>query len=330
MPPKPQKGSALGIIAPAGSGAKVSKARWQRALSWFESHGLSVVTGDCVFSKYFHTTSNAEARATEIMEMFERPEVSVIIAAMGGSTSQQILPFLDFQLIANNPKVFVGFSDITSLTSAIHRCCNMVTFYGPVFATFSQPDLPEFTTKNFHMLIFNGSSHHLIGASSKWADDQWYLEKEDRPRRWNINRGWRIIKGGCAVGPAHAAHLGTLLLLVGTEYMPNLDGVILFVEGDESEDTATVERYFTQLSQIGTIGKLKGLVVGRYPRSVGFNKSDTLERIILDSTCGLDIPIISEVDIGHTDPLFTVPNGIASKIDTEQRTIEFLTPAVKW
>ena len=169
------------------------------------------------------------------------------------------------------------------------------------------------------------SPSQKIAASVSFSDNAWYTNDQ---MIFQINPGLSVYRKGRAKGIAIGGNTGTLLLLAGTEFWPNLSGKILFLEEDESENPKTVERLFTHLRQIGAFRKLAGLVVGRFPSVVGFKANDSFEMILDDALVGYDFPVITGADFGHTDPLFTIPIGINCEIDTDPVRIEFLEPAV--
>ena len=135
-----------------------------------------------------------------------------------------------------------------------------------------------------------------------------------------------MFRRGQAEGIIVGGNLGTLLLLVATEYMPDLDGKILFVEEDEDETPMTVDRLFTQLRHVGAFGRIAGLVIGRFPASVGFSDQDSLTMILDEALAGYDVPVLYDVDFGHGDPIFTFPIGGRCRLDASNRTLRLLPP----
>jgi muramoyltetrapeptide carboxypeptidase len=137
------------------------------------------------------------------------------------------------------------------------------------------------------------------------------------------------LRSGTARGRIIAGNLGTMLLLAGTPYWPDLRGAILCVEEDENETPATVDRCFTQLRHLGVYDVIAGLVVGRFPPTVGFSKEDSLEEILLTATRGCTFPIGIDFDFGHWDPIFVLPNGVQAELSvTETARLTILEPAV--
>lgn len=328
---KPKKlniGDMIGVVAPANSARFISRDNWNLAVSRFEGRGFNLKFGKHINDLHGHTAGTAKERADDLMAMFLDKDVKAIMAIYGGYNSHQLLEYLDFEAIKANPKIFIGFSDVTSLNNALFTKAGLVNFSGPAFVTFTQPDLPEFTERYFNQFLLEGKNGIQIEPSDEWADDAWWQDEVYSGRKWKENPGWNILKSGRAEGVVIGGNVGTMLLLAGTPYWPDLDGKILFVEDDEEESTQTIDRYFTQLRQMGVYDKIKGMVIGRFPSSVGFKDGDSLKMIIDDALRGYDMPIISEVDFAHTDPLITFPIGCRCSINTDAAEIRFLEAGV--
>ncbi len=194
--------------------------------------------------------------------------------------------------------------------------------------TYGKPVVPDFTWKHFGKVVMTPEIPFRLTASREYSDNPWYMEPE-KQMRFESNPGWKIYRKGKAEGAIIGGNLGTMLLLAGTKYWPNLRGKILFVEDDEAESSKTMDRLFTQLRQMGAYDLITGMVVGRFHRNVKFNESDSMEMILDESLNGYKFPVITGVDFGHTDPLITFPIGIKCRMDTKKPEIVFLERAVK-
>ncbi|MNL03400.1 putative murein peptide carboxypeptidase [compost metagenome] len=140
--------------------------------------------------------------------------------------------------------------------------------------------------------------------------------------------GLQVFRPGQASGFALGGNIGTMLLLAGTPYWPDLKGKILFIEEDEGENPQTMNRMFTQLRQMGVYEQITGMVIGRFAERVGFEESDSLEMILEDALKGYHFPVFTGADFGHTDPLMTIPQGISCSLDTAKLEIRFNEVAV--
>jgi len=233
----------------------------------------------------------------------------MVMSVFGGFNSHQLLEHLDFEAVSASQKAFIGFSDVTSLNNAIWSQAGLLNFSGPAFVTFCQPELPEYTERCFDQMLVEGAPYVIISSSERWAEDAWHRMPEIGPREWKANPGWDVIKAGKAEGTALGGNLGTLMLLAATRYWPDLTGAILFLEEDDEESPATIDRNLTHLRQMGTFDQISGLVLGRVPTKVGFEPDDSLRMVVEEATRGYDFPVLAEADFAHTDPFFTIPIG---------------------
>jgi muramoyltetrapeptide carboxypeptidase len=287
-----------------------------------EKMGFSVRVAEHATARHGHTAGTIEDRVSDIHAMFSDAEVRAIITTIGGFNSNQLLEYLDYDLIARNPKILMGYSDITALLLAIHKVTGLVTFLGPaIMPQFGEAaGLHRYTRKCFHTVLMESTLPIELTPSHLSIHEQLHWDIEDtRPRLEEPHPGPRILKDGVATGPIIAGNLGTMLALASTRYFPDLDGVILCIEDDEEESPSTIDRFLTQLRHMGAFGRIAALVAGRFHPSVGFSDRDTLKDIVLTATEGYDIPIAVDFDFGHTDPMFTLPNGVQAHVDFCER-----------
>lgn len=321
-PKRLSPGDAIGIIAPADSASYIYPQVWEIGVRKLRSKGFELAFGKNIRRMHGHTSGTIQERVDDLMEMFSNPKIDAIMCVWGGHNSNQLLEYIDYDVVRKNPKIFIGYSDITALNTAFLVKSGLVTFSGPQFITFCQPELPRYT-ENIFDAVLGGSDPVTVKPSTEWAEDFWWQKENLGPREWKPNPGWRVMKPGIAEGEAIGGNLGTLLLLAGTEYWPDFTETILFVEDDDSESTNTIDRYFTQLRHTGVFSKIRGLVIGRFPSKVGMTEIDSLEMIVRDATRGFDFPVISEVDFAHTDPVITIPIGVQCRMDTSRSEIVF-------
>lgn len=323
-----EKGSSIGIVASGNPITRAGEETIQRGYSRLKEMGFKIVEASNLRKQYGHAAGTVQERAESINQFFANPKIDGIMAFWGGFQSHQLLEYLDYKLIKQNPKVFVGFSDTTALLNGIYAKTGLVTFLGPAGITFAKPDLPEYTKRCFEQILVEGKAQLKLQASKEYSDNEWWMHPEKK-MLFNPTKGWKTYNKGVAEGTIIGGNVGTLLLLMGTPYFPDLKGKILFVEDDEDEKPQTVDRFFTQLRQSGVFDKVKGLVIGRWHTKVGFSENDSFEMVLEDALRGYDIPVLYDVDFGHTDPLLTIPLGIRSKLDAGKREITYLESSVK-
>lgn len=324
-PARLQEGDTIGIIAPSAPVAAFCPGRLQRGVTELKKQGFKVKLGKHVTERYKHTAGTIQQRTEDFHAMFGDDEVKAIICTIGGYNSNQLLEYLEYGLIKQHPKIFIGYSDITALLNAIYAKTGLVTYLGPAL-------LPQFgeyggtlpyTWEYFKKTLMENDDI-TVEASRQWTDEFTPWDKEDnRPREMRPNDGIKTLKPGAVSGPVVGGNLGTFLLLNGTPYMPDVEGTILCVEEDEVESPSTVDRFFTQLRHIGTFEKIKGMIIGRFHSKVSFNEKDSLEDIIEEATKGYDLPILYDLDFGHTDPMITIPIGGQCQLDAASRKITF-------
>lgn len=323
---KPQKlkeGDYIGIVAPAASASLISRKILNLAKKNLESLGFNVLYGKNIFRYNKLSIENIEERIEDLHQMFVSKKIKAIMAVIGGYTSNQLLPFIDYKLIKKNPKIFIGFSDITAIQNAIFTKTGLVTFSGPCFATLAQTHPPfNFELNYFKKILIEGETNIKLETSKFWADDEWWKTPE-KPRKLKKNTGWRIIKNGKAKGVIIGGNLSTFLLLLGTPYCPSFRNKILFIEEDPCMNKGMVERMITQLVQVPEFSQIKGLVVGRFGEKTGLTSVEE-KNLLKKLTYNFDIPVISNVDIGHTSPMITFPIGGECKIDTKDPSIMFV------
>ncbi len=324
--PRPlPKNATLGVIAtssPIHEGSEELIARGYRRL---RERGFEVIEAANCRNDHGHTAGTIQERVDALHTFFEDPAIDGIISFWGGLQTHQLLEYLDWELIQKHPKPLVGYSDLTVLTNAITFMTGLVTFSGPAVITFAKPTFFDYSWQYFEQLLITGGERLRYQPSPVTSDNAWY-ERDDNKMIEKPAPGWRCYRPGEATGPIVGGNLGTLLLLAGTRFWPDLKGCILFVEEDEAENSGTIDRMFTQARQMGIFEEIAGMVVGRFPAAVGFTEEDTLEMILDDSLKGSDFPVLLDVDFGHTDPLLTFPLGVRCRLDAERKHLELVEP----
>jgi len=273
-----------------------------------------------------HSAGTIKERVKSLHTFFRRKDIHAIMSFWGGFNTHQVLEYLDFDLIQKNPKILIGYSDTTTLLTAITKKTGLITFNGPAVITFAKPSLPDESIHSFMSLLVDGVSEYNYPTSKRYTDNQWWLEDK---MNFEVNEGLKSFSSGKATGEIAGGNIGTLLLLAGTNYWPNMIGKILFVEDDEAENPKTIDRFFTQLRQMGVFEQINGMVVGHFARCVGLSENDSLHMILKDALQGYKFPVITEFDMGHTDPMHTIPIGGKVEIDGTKLKVKMIEPVVR-
>lgn len=315
-PEKLKIGEEVRIIAPSRSMKILNEEIKNTANQRFLDLNLKLSFGKHIYESDDFNSSSIESRLDDLHLAFSDKNVKAIITVIGGFNSNQLLKYIDWELIKNNPKIFLGYSDITALNNAIFAKTGLVTYSGPHYSTFGQKLYFDFTLEYFQKCLMTNDPFE-IKSSDSWSDDPWYLDQNKR--ELIANPGHLIINHGKAEGTILGANLCTFNLLQGTEYFPDLDGSILFIEDDYETVPHTFDRDLQSLIHLPNFNKVKGLVIGRFQKKS--KMSDELLKKIIKTKKELEgIPVITNVDFGHSDPKITFPIGgtvklIADKIN---------------
>ena len=317
IPKKLKNGDEIRIVAPSRSASILSEEGIRFAKDRLENLGFTVTFGKNVFESDIQSSTSIEQRIEDLHAAFEDANVKGILTVIGGFNSNELLPYIDYDLIKKNPKVFCGYSDITAIATAITTQTGMVTYSGPHFSSFQMKKGQAYQTEHFMKCLMHDTPY-VVQASVEWSDDAWYLDQENR----NFEKSaWKTYTPGVATGQLWGGNLCTLNLLQGTKYMPRIENAILFVEDDEMTIPETFARDLTSLLQ--NTQSLNGLVIGRFQRASNISEEQLL--FILDKHPLLkEIPVLYDVDFGHTQPLFTFPIGGEVQLDASESQLELI------
>ena len=287
IPDKLKPGDEVRVIAPARSASDID----ERVLDWakaaLESLGLKVTFSKNAFSRNQRGCPTDDEKVEDLHEAFMDENVKCILAAIGGFNSNKLLGKIDWQIIKDNPKTFGGFSDITVLNHAILAKTGLVTYAMPNFYCFGLPPEADYSLEYFRRCLMKKS-----------------------PRRSQPNSGPDIIQSGTTSGTVLGGNLCSLDLPNGTDYFPKVAGDIILCIEDDSYDSIpeTVERNIQSLMQQPFFRQVKAILIGRF-QAESRATDDVIGDIILSKNIAADIPVIANLDFGHTDPKFTYPVG---------------------
>lgn len=308
-----KEGDTIGIVSPAS--AIFESEPYQIAKESFEAMGLKVKFGKFTESRYGHLAGTDEERAEEFNDMFRDRDVKAVIALRGGAGSARILDKIDYEAIRKNPKIFIGYSDITAIHLAVFKKTGLVTFHGPVAVS----SWNSFAYEYFRKLLFDGEAITYTNPKNKGDE---LTQTSNRIR---------TITEGTAKGELLGGNLSVVTSIMGTPYFPtDWKNKILYIE-DIGEHIYAVDRMMSQLELGGVLKQISGFVFGKCngcdPGGNGYG-SLTLEEVIDHYLKPLNIPAFSGAMIGHIDDNITLPNGIEAEIDAGIGSIHLLSPAV--
>ncbi|GAA0552181.1 MULTISPECIES: S66 peptidase family protein [Rheinheimera] len=300
-------GDTVALVSP--SKATDNKIDLQIATEVMQALGLKVKTGQHLASRRGHLAGTDLERASDINAMFADKEVKAIICLRGGSGAARVLPLLDYNLIRNNPKILLGYSDITALHNAIHAQTGLVTFHGPN----GTGSWNSFNADQFRRVFFDRELMHyqnVIDAKDELA-----------PRQ---NRTITIT-GGKVQGELIGGNLTVLTALAGSPYLPDFSGKILFVE-DVEEAPYRIDRMLSTLKLMGALDKIAGFIFGECTdcRPSGGYGWLTMDQIFDDHIKPLNIPAYRGAMIGHIKQQFIVPVGGRVELDADAGNFRLL------
>lgn len=313
IPPKLKPGDTIRVIAPSGS----YMSPWIRedykvaAKKKLEQLGFNVTFGKHLQEVDDFMSSSVEHRLEDIHDAFADPAVRMISCARGGFNANQLLTYLDYDLIRKNPKILCGFSDITALSNAIYAKTGLVGYSGPNYYQFGQAEGLDYTLSYFMQCLMQDAPY-MVEASSAWMD----ADKGKRDTLQTMtNAGLVVINEGQAEGTLLGANLCTFNLLQGTAFFPDIRDAVLCIEDDDFESQPiNFDRNLQSLLHQPQFASVRGLLIGRFQLASGMT-DDFLRQIVQTKQELKNMPIIANVDFGHTQPLITFPIGGKVRID---------------
>lgn len=287
-PPCLKQRDRIGVIAPAGP---VERPEILPGIALLESLGFEVLESPHLYDRQGYLAGDDQSRLNDLHAMFRDEKIKAIFCARGGFGTLRIIDRIDFGLIRDNPKITVGYSDITALLLAIHKKSALITFHGP-----NLRDLGQNRNRNLEALlklVCSGGSMNL-----------------DFPQG-------REIKGGRATGKLLGGNLSLICHLVGTPYMPSLRGALLFIE-ERGEPLYRIDRMLTHLKLSGLLGGCVGLMAGSFEKC---GDAASIELLLKERLSDLDIPVVGGLQVGHGKENIPIPIGARATLDTGKMSL---------
>jgi muramoyltetrapeptide carboxypeptidase len=294
LPRRLRYGDTIGVVAPA---SPFDIEQLYRGVSLLESAGFNVRTPKNIFLRSGYLAGPDAQRADLLMELFDDRVVKAIVCARGGFGSLRLLPLLDFDRIRKQPKILVGFSDVTALLAAIYARCGIVTFHGPLIAS-----LPASDKESLAALVAAITSETPVEVTAPEG---------------------AVIRSGIGTGPVFAGNLTTFCHLIGTPFQPNTRGHILLFE-DRGEAPYRLDRMITQMSMAGVFRHINGVAFGSFD-DCG-EPADFL-RILQERFKNAPYPVLTGMEFGHGERNLTIPVGLNARLDATRGSLTYLTPA---
>jgi muramoyltetrapeptide carboxypeptidase len=334
LPKALEPGDTIGIVSPSWFGGDACLDRANRGIDTLNRLGFQVRVGKHALNNAGHVSDTARRRVEDLHAMFADPEVSAILATIGGDHSCHLLPLIDWELIRSNPKIFMGFSDITVLNVAIWSQTGLVTFNGPALLTdwAEFPEMPPFSRQQALRAMCKAEPLGDLEPAPTWTDEflDWTTGDDlTRQRTQRPSTGWCWLSEGKAAGPLMGGCLESLQHLRDTRFWPDWEGAILFLETSELRPTpADVDALLMDYENMGVFDRIHGLVFGR-PYGYPDDDIPALHEVIVQRTKPFGFPVLAGTDTGHTTPLQTLPIGCNAVLDSARNRFAITEAAVR-
>lgn len=296
-------GDTIGVIAPDKALKNKDRIYLENATKFFNSIGLKVEYGKYLFSEENYCAGTPKERAEDLNNMFANKNIKAIFTVKGGDMANGVLPFIDFENIKNNPKIFCGMSDITLLLCAINKMTGLITYHCNDYIYYGKDEVTEYDKNEIIDKLFKGNK--TINA----YDDREFV-------KFNND----IVKG-----TSYGTNVRCLLKLLGTPYMPNLENSIMFLEGYKSD----IVQWNTMLEQYNQIGVLKKAVVFGYIYQLQSEENDKYNIVDELYKINSNIPVVKTNDFGHRHPNSIIPIGVEIEINSVNKSIKILNEYLK-
>lgn len=311
---KLQTGAHIRVLSPSASIAHLGGFEANLAAKEkLEALGFKISFSKNYLENDMFDSASIASRVEDLHQAFADDTVDAILATIGGFNANELLPYLDYELIAKHPKIICGYSDSTAFLNAIYAQTGMLTYMGPSYSSFKMKEGQDYQSRMW-LQALTQASYELV-PSEAWSSDPWY---DPTQARHFFSTAWKIYHEGTASGTLIGGNLSTFALLHGTPYAPKSENYILIIEEAEEDYFTEFTRHFASLLQV--YPNPKGLIIGRFPKEC--QMTEELLLAILDKHPVLQsIPVIYDVDFAHTQPLFTVTIGGQATLSTHPLTL---------
>ncbi|MGV3028259.1 S66 family peptidase [Streptococcus hyovaginalis] len=307
-------GSHLRILSPSSSIERIGGFDANlEAKETLEKLGFSLSFSEHYMEHDMLNSASIESRVADLHAAFKDQTVDGILATIGGFNSNELLPYLDYALIARYPKVICGYSDTTAVLNAIYAKTGMQTYMGPSYSSFKMEGGQDYQSESWLKALSQTS--YDLEPSQEWSSDPWYDPSQSRHF---MPTEWKVYTEGSASGTLIGGNLSTFGLLRGTPYAPKPEQYVLFLEEAEEDDYLDFDRHLAAILQ--AYPSPQALVLGRFPKECGMTR-ELLLYILAKHPVLKKIPVLYDTDFAHTQPLFTITIGAQVTVDTNKLSI---------
>lgn len=303
FPEKLKKGD---VVALAAFSSPAERKDIELCVRWIEQEGYRVRISKCLAEGeniHGYLAGDEKSRAQDLQELFEDPRIKGIFCIRGGYGSAQLMRYLDFERIKKNPKVFVGYSDVTNLTVALNQFCDLVTFHGPMICSNFLKKGDTYTKESLYRTIEMGEEMEFQNPDGE---------------------EYEVIQDGEAHGIITGGNMTVLSRGIGTFFQVDTKDKILFLE-EVDETIPSLDMMITQMEYAGFFSEVKGILFGSFKgcSNERYDSSYSIDEFLRERMKKYHIPVMSHIASGHETPMGTIPMGMQCRIDTERKHILF-------
>ncbi|WP_339208475.1 S66 peptidase family protein [Bacillus sp. FSL R5-0432] len=318
-----QKGDKIGIFSPSSPASATSPLRYQRAKKWLEQKGFIVIPGSLTGKEDHYRSGTIQERADELNELMGREDLACIMSMIGGTNSNSLLPYLDFELLNQHPKIMIGYSDATAILLAAYEKTGLPVFYGPALVpSFGEFEpFVNFTYQSFEDILMSPQTiPYQIEKPPFWTDERINWEEKTGDKKQRPNDCLCVIEGQ-AEGRLIGGNLNAMYGIWGSEFMPAIqNGDILLIE-DCMKTASVVEKNFSLLKVNGVFERVSGILLGKHELFDDEGTGKEPYEILLEVLGETKRPLIADFDCAHTHPMLTMPIGAQVKIDAASKQV---------
>lgn len=336
-PKKLQTGDKVAVVSLSSgmAGEKEFKHKYELGKKRLEDvFGLKVIEMPNALKGSKYLNEHPEKRAEDLMNAFRDKEIKAIFSIIGGDDTIRLLPYIDFEVIKNNPKIFMGYSDTTINHFMMYKC-GLVSYYGPaVMCEFAEnAKMHDYTTKYVKEVLFENKESITIESSPEWTNERldWSdCNNDNIARKMNIEEhNYELLQGnGIFEGKLLGGCIDVFQMMIGTSIWPDLnewEGKILYLETSEDKPSpAYVTYWLRNLVAQGIIDKISGIIIGKPKGETYYEEyKEVFKKVIGFEANRSDLPILYNINFGHSAPMCILPNGINVKVDLNKKKIIF-------
>lgn len=318
-----KKGDKIGIFSPSSPATVWAYERFQRAKAFIEDRGFIIVEGKLTGKSEVYRSGTPKERAEEFNELLRDPSIKMIMSTIGGTNSNSMLPYLDYEAFKENPKIIVGYSDATAVLLALYAKTGISTFYGPALV----PSFGEFeplvhdTYRYFEQYFVEVPQlPYEVPMPPYWSDEPVNWLEKTTEKTLYANE-WITGQGGVAEGRLIGGNVNSMYGFIGTEYFPQVNqGDILLIE-DCMKDASIVEKNFAMLKLHGVFDKVSGIILGKHEQFDDLGTGKRPLDLLIEQLDGLDIPVLADFDTCHTHPMHPLAIGRNVKLDADAKKV---------